>query len=106
MSFKTNTNGHKHPISSLLMIVLNTISETKDNNKWHSTQQPLSPQKQSYRLWLGAAPPMMLRIYGLVAHVCVCKPVLNGPDTGLASLRHKQFTTSTQTFVSIVFIPW
>ena len=33
-----------------------TIGETKENNKWHSTLEPRNPpKKQSYRLWGGAA---------------------------------------------------
>ena len=59
MLFKTNTNGHRHPSISLIIIEQDTIGETKENNKWHSTQEPRTPQKQSYRLWLGAASPIL-----------------------------------------------
>ena len=55
MLFKTNTKSHKHPSIILFIIERGTIGETKENNKWHSTQQPRTPQQQSYRLWWGAA---------------------------------------------------
>ena len=32
--------------------------ETKENNKWHSTEEPHAPKNQPYRLWWGAAPPI------------------------------------------------
>ena len=44
MLFKTNTNGHKHPNSSLSIIEQDTIGETNENNKWHSTQEPRTPK--------------------------------------------------------------
>ena len=59
MLFKTNTNGHKHPSISLIIIEQNTIGETKENNKWHSTQEPRTPNNQSYWLWWGAASPIL-----------------------------------------------
>ena len=52
MLFKTNTNGHKHQSISLLVIEQDTIVETNENNKWHSTQEPRTPIR-SYRLWWG-----------------------------------------------------
>ena len=57
MLFKTITNVHKHPSISLFIIEQDTIGETEEN-KWHSTQEPLPPKKQSYRLWRGAASPI------------------------------------------------
>ena len=45
MLFKTNTNGHKHPIISLIIRVQDTIGETIENNKWHSTEEPRNPPK-------------------------------------------------------------
>ena len=42
--FKTNTNGHKHPSMSLIIIEQDTIGETQENNKWHSTKEPRTPQ--------------------------------------------------------------
>ena len=59
MLFKTNTNGHKHPSISLVIIEQDAIVETEENNKWHSTEEPHTPQKQSYRLWWGAASPIL-----------------------------------------------
>ena len=53
---KINTNGHKHPSFSLFIIEQDTIGENK-KKKWHSTQEPRSPQ--SYRLWWGAASPIL-----------------------------------------------
>ena len=44
MLFKTNTNGHRHPSISLIIIEQDTIGETKENNKWHSSQEPRTPQ--------------------------------------------------------------
>ena len=44
MLFKTNTNGHKHPNSSLSIIEQDTIGETNKTNKWHSTQEPRTPK--------------------------------------------------------------
>ena len=44
MLFKTNTNGHKHPSISLFILEQDTNGETKENNKWHSTQEPHTPQ--------------------------------------------------------------
>ena len=44
MLFKTNTNGYKHPSISRFIIEQDTIGETKEN-KWHSTQEPRTPQK-------------------------------------------------------------
>ena len=58
MLFKTNTNGHKHPIISLIIIEQDAMGETKEN-KWHLTQEPRTPKKQSYRLWWGAASPIL-----------------------------------------------
>ena len=55
MLFETNTNGHNHPCISLIIIEQDTIDETKENNKWLSTQEPRTPQNQSYRPWWGAA---------------------------------------------------
>ena len=46
MLFKTNTNGHKHPSISLIIIEQDTIGETKEHNKWHSTREPRTPQNQ------------------------------------------------------------
>ena len=46
MLFKTNTNVHKHlSIVLLPYIEQDTIGETNENNKWHSTQEPGTPQK-------------------------------------------------------------
>ena len=39
MLSKTNINGHRHPCISLFIIKQDTIGETKENNKWHSTQE-------------------------------------------------------------------
>ena len=50
MLFKTNTDGHKHHSTSLIIIEQDTIGETKENNMWHSTQEPRTPKKQSYRV--------------------------------------------------------
>ena len=58
MLFKTNTNGHKHPSISLIIIEQDKFGETKEN-KWHSTQEARTPQNQSYRLWWGAASPIL-----------------------------------------------
>ena len=55
MLFETNTNGHKHPSISLIIKEQDTIGKTKENNKWHSTQEPCTAKKQSYKLWRGAA---------------------------------------------------
>ena len=41
--FKTNTNGHKHPTISLIIIEQDTIGETKEKTKWHSTQKSHTP---------------------------------------------------------------
>ena len=43
MLFKTNTNGHKHPSISSVIIEQDTIGETKEN-KGHSTQEPRTPK--------------------------------------------------------------
>ena len=59
MLFRTNTNGHKHSYVSLIIIEQDTIGETKENNKWHSTQETRTPKKQSYRLCRGAASPIL-----------------------------------------------
>ena len=59
MLFKMNTNGHKHPSIIFIITEQNTIGETKGNNKWHSTQEPRTPQNHSYRLWWGAASPIL-----------------------------------------------
>ena len=40
MLFKTNTNGHKQPSMSLFIIEQDTISETKENNKWGCAASP------------------------------------------------------------------
>ena len=45
MLFKTNTNGHRQPSISLIIIEQDEIGETKENNKWHATQEPRTPQK-------------------------------------------------------------
>ena len=45
MSFKTNTNGHKHPSISLFIIEQGTIGETKENNMWYSTRELRTPPK-------------------------------------------------------------
>ena len=58
MLFETNTNDPKHPCISLFIIEQDTIEESKDNSKWHSTQEPCTPQK-TYRLWWGAASPIL-----------------------------------------------
>ena len=42
--FKTNSKGHKHPSTSLFIIEQNTIGETTETNKCHSTQEPQTPQ--------------------------------------------------------------
>ena len=49
--FKTNTNGHKHPSITLLIIKQNTMGDTEEIKKWHSTQKTRTPPIQSYRLW-------------------------------------------------------
>ena len=59
MLFETNTNGHNHPSISLIIIEQDTIDETKENNKWLSTQEPRTPKNQSYRLWWAAASPIL-----------------------------------------------
>ena len=46
MLFKTNANGHKHPGISFIIIEQDTIGETKENNKWHSTQEPRTTRKR------------------------------------------------------------
>ena len=46
MLFKTNTNCHKHPSISLIIIEQDTIGENKENNKWHSTQELCMPNNQ------------------------------------------------------------
>ena len=58
MLFKTNTKGYKHPCIRLF-VIQDTIGETKENNKWHSTEEPRTPKKQSFRLWWGAASPIL-----------------------------------------------
>ena len=45
MLFKTNTNGHQHHSISLFIIEQDTLGETKENNKWHSAQEPRIPLK-------------------------------------------------------------
>ena len=40
MLFKTNTNGHSDLRISLFIIEQDRISEIKENNKWHSAQEP------------------------------------------------------------------
>ena len=45
MLFKTNSNGHTHPSISLFILEQDTIGETKENNKWRSTQKPRTPPK-------------------------------------------------------------
>ena len=60
MLLKTNTNGHKYPSISLIVIEQDIIGEIKESNKWHSTQELHTPPKQSYKLWWGVAPPIML----------------------------------------------
>ena len=47
MLFKTNTNGHKHFSVRLIIIEQDTMGETKENNKWHSTQEPRTRKKNS-----------------------------------------------------------
>ena len=47
MFFKTDINVHNHPSISLFIIEQNTIGETKENNKWHSTQEPRTPKNIS-----------------------------------------------------------
>ena len=44
MLFKINTNDHEHPSISLFIIEQVTVGETKENNKWHSTQEPHTPE--------------------------------------------------------------
>ena len=43
MLFKTNANGHNHPTIRYIIIEQDTIGETKENNEWHSTQEPHTP---------------------------------------------------------------
>ena len=43
MLFKTNTNGHKHQGINLIIIEQDIIGESKENNKWHSTQERTLP---------------------------------------------------------------
>ena len=38
------TNGHQHPSISLIIIEQDTIGETKEKGKWHSTQEPRIPK--------------------------------------------------------------
>ena len=45
MLFKTNTYRHKHHSTSLIITEQDTIGETKEDNKWHSTQEPRTPKK-------------------------------------------------------------
>ena len=40
--FKTNTKGHKHPSIRLLS---KSKAQSKENKKWHSFQEPRTPQK-------------------------------------------------------------
>ena len=47
MLFKTNTKGHKHPSIRLLIIEQDAIGKPKKTKKWHSTQEPRTPQKYS-----------------------------------------------------------
>ena len=42
MLFQTKTNGQKLHNISFIIIEQDPIGETKENNKWHSTQQPLT----------------------------------------------------------------
>ena len=44
MLFKTNTNGHKNPSISLIMIVQDTVGKTKENNRCHATQESRTPK--------------------------------------------------------------
>ena len=46
MLFETNANGHKHPSICLFIIEQDTIGESKENNQWHSTQEPRTPKKK------------------------------------------------------------
>ena len=60
MLFKTNTNGHKHPSISLFIIEQDTIDETKEKNKWHSTHEPRNSPKtvQHYSMFFFLYAPM------------------------------------------------
>ena len=49
----------KHHTIRLIIIEQDTSGETIGNNKWHSTQDLRTPQTQSYRLWWGAASPIL-----------------------------------------------
>ena len=44
MLFKTNINGHMNPSMCLIIIKQDTIGETKENEKWHWTKEPRTPQ--------------------------------------------------------------
>ena len=47
MLFKTNTKTNKaieHPGIRLFIIEQDTIGETRENNKWHLTQEQRTPQ--------------------------------------------------------------
>ena len=77
MLFKTNTNGHKHPSISLLIIEQDTIGKTKENNKWHSTQEPRTPKNrpplacdgvQLHQYW--TTPPAYVYIQFLDENIC------------------------------------
>ena len=51
MLFKTNTNGHKHPDNTLFIIKQDTIGEIKENNNWHSTQEPRTKKTVQKQRW-------------------------------------------------------
>ena len=59
MLYKTNTNCYKYPSIILIIIEQDTVGETKEKNKWHSTQEPRTPKTQSYWLWWGTASPIL-----------------------------------------------
>ena len=50
---------HKHPSIPFIIPEQDTIGGDKENNKWDSTQEPRTPKNQSYRLWWGAASPIL-----------------------------------------------
>ena len=59
MLFKTNTKGHKHPSIRLYIIEQHTCGKPKKTKSGIQPRNAHSPEIESYRMWWGAAPPIL-----------------------------------------------
>ena len=59
MLFKINAKGHKHPSIRLFIIEQDTIGKPKKTKSGIQHGNRALPKSQSYRLWWGAASPIL-----------------------------------------------